>query len=167
MDGKLFEGTRSAGAELGHAVIMAGGEQCTCGRKGCFEAYASATALIRDTKRAMEADKSSKMWEIGGLDKVTGKTPFDYCDKDATAKKVVDNYIMMLGTGLTNLANEFRPEAIILGGGVCAQGETLVKPLQAFLDREIFAGEKGPQVKLLIATLGNKAGLLGAAALWM
>ncbi|MBE7085340.1 MAG: ROK family protein, partial [Clostridiales bacterium] len=147
LDGKLFEGTRSAGAELGHAVIMAGGEQCTCGRKGCFEAYASATALIRDTKRAMEADKSSKMWEIGGLDKVTGKTPFDYCDKDATAKKVVDNYIMMLGTGLTNLANEFRPEAIILGGGVCAQGETLVKPLQAFLDREIFAGEKGPQVK--------------------
>ena len=167
IEGKLFEGTRSAGAELGHAVILAGGELCTCGRKGCFEAYASATALIRDTKRAMEADKSSKMWEIGGLDNVTGKTPFDYYDTDASAKKVVDNYIMMLGTGITNLANEFRPQAIILGGGVCAQGERLIKPLQEFLNREIFAREKGPQVKLLIATLGNKAGLSGAAALWM
>ena len=167
IDGKLFEGYRSAGAELGHAVLMVGGEQCTCGRKGCFEAYASATALIRDTKRAMEADKSSKMWEIGGLDEVTGKTPFDYYDADESAKAVVDRYITMLGAGLTNLANEFRPEAIILGGGVCAQGDALLKPLQAFLDREIFAGEKGPQVKLLIATLGNNAGLLGAAALWM
>ncbi|MBQ7924104.1 MAG: ROK family protein [Clostridia bacterium] len=167
IDGRLFEGYRSAGAELGHAVIMAGGESCTCGRKGCFEAYASATALIRDTKRAMVADKGSKMWEIGGLDKVTGKTPFDYYEVDESAKTVVDNYIAMLGTGLTNLANEFRPEAIILGGGVCAQGDTLIKPLQAFLDKEIFAGEKGPQVKLLVATLGNNAGLLGAAALWM
>ena len=167
IDGKLFEGYRSAGAELGHAVLMVGGEQCTCGRKGCFEAYASATALIRDTKRAMEADKSSKMWEIGGLDEVTGKTPFDYYDADESAKAVVDKYITMLGAGLTNLANEFRPEAIILGGGVCAQGDALLKPLQAFLDREIFAGEKGPRVQLLIATLGNNAGLLGAAALWM
>ena len=167
IDGKLFEGYRSAGAELGHAVLMVGGEQCTCGRKGCFEAYASATALIRDTKRAMEADKSSKMWEIGGLDEVTGKTPFDYYDADESAKAVVDRYITMLGAGLTNLANEFRPEAIILGGGVCAQGDALLKPLQAFLDREIFAGEKGPRVQLLIATLGNNAGLLGAAALWM
>lgn len=167
IDGKLFEGYRSAGAELGHAVLMVGGEQCTCGRKGCFEAYASATALIRDTKRAMQADISSKMWEIGGLDKVTGKTPFDYYDTDSSAKAVVDKYITMLGAGLTNLANEFRPEAIILGGGVCAQGDTLVKPLQEILDKEIFAGEKGPQVKLLIATLGNNAGLLGAAALWI
>ncbi len=167
IDGKLFEGNRSAGAELGHAVLMAGGEACTCGRKGCFEAYASATALIRDTKRAMEADLSSAMWEIGGLDAVTGKTAFDYCEQDESAKKVVDKYITMLGTGLVNLANEFRPEAIILGGGVCAEGDRLLKPLQKIMDSEIFAGEKGPQVKLLIATLGNRAGLLGAAALWM
>ncbi len=167
IDNQLFEGNRSAGAELGHSVIVAGGEQCTCGRKGCLEAYASATALIRDTKRAMQADKTSKMWAIGSLDNITGKTAFDYYQTDASAKAVVDNYIEKLGVGLTNLANEFRPEAIILGGGVCAQGDTLVKPLQAFLDKEIFAGEKGPQVKILIASLGNSAGLLGAAALLM
>ncbi len=167
IDGKLFEGYRSAGAELGHAVIAVGGEPCTCGRRGCWEAYASATALIRDTKRAMEGDKTSKMWEIGGLDKVTGKTAFDYYDVDLSAKGVVDRYIEMLGTGIANLANEFRPEAILLGGGVCAQGDNLLKPLQAFLDRELFAGDKGPQVKICIAVLGNSAGILGAAALWM
>ena len=167
IDGKLFEGNRSAGAELGHSVIVAGGEQCTCGRKGCLEAYASATALIRDTKRAMESDKQSKMWEVGSTDKVTGKTAFDYAATDKTAKAVVENYIEKLGVGITNLANEFRPEAVLLGGGVCAQGDALVKPLQAFLDREIFAGQMGPQVKILTATLENSAGLLGAAALLM
>ena len=165
IDGKLFEGNRSAGAEIGHSVIVAGGEQCSCGRRGCLEAYASATALIRDTKRAMLAHKDSKMWEIGDIDSVTGKTAFDYKDSDIYAKEVVDNYIQKIGVGLTNAANVFRPEAIILGGGVCAQGDNLVKPLQEYLNKELYAGEKGPQVKILIATLGNSAGLLGAAAL--
>lgn len=167
IDGKLFEGNRSAGAELGHSVIVAGGEQCTCGRKGCLEAYGSATALIRDTKRAMEKNPDSKMWEIGSLDNVTGKTAFDYRSVDESADEVVRNYIEKLGVGITNIANEFRPEAVILGGGVCAQGDELVKPLQEFVNREIFAGRKGPQVKILTATLGNRAGLLGAAALWL
>lgn len=167
LDGKLVEGNRSAGAELGHSVIVAGGEQCTCGRKGCLEAYASATALIRDTKRAMLANKDSKMWKIGSIDNVSGKTAFDYMECDSAAKAVVENYIEKLGVGITNLANELRPEAVILGGGVCAQGDTLIKPLQAFVDKEIFAGKKGPQVKLVTATLENSAGLLGAAALWM
>ena len=167
INGKLFEGNRSAGAELGHSVIVAGGEQCTCGRKGCLEAYASATALIRDTKRVMLADKNSKMWQIGSIDKVTGKTAFDYKDVDESAKKVVEDYIEKLGVGITNLANEFRPEAVILGGGVCAQGDNLIKPLQEFVNREIFAGGKGPQVKILTATLENCAGLLGAVALWI
>ena len=115
----------------------------------------------------MQADKNSKMWEIGNLDKVTGKTAFDYYDCDESAKKVVDGYIEKLGVGITNLANEFRPEAILLGGGVCAQGDNLIKPLQAFVNREIFAGAKGPQVKILTAELENSAGILGAAALVM
>ena len=167
INGKLFEGNRSAGAELGHSVIVAGGEQCTCGRKGCLEAYASATALIRDTKRAMLADKNCKMWALGSIENVTGKTAFDYKDVDEAAKSVVDGYIEKLGIGITNIANEFRPEAVILGGGVCAQGDNLIRPLQEFIDKEIFAGNKGPQVKILTATLGNSAGLLGAVALWL
>ena len=165
IDGKLFEGNRSAGAELGHSVIVAGGEQCTCGRKGCFEAYASATALIRDTKRAMLENSQSAMWQIGSVENVNGKTAFDYKDSDSVAQAVVDRYIEMLGVGITNIANELRPEAVILGGGVCAEGDRLTAPLQAFVDENIFAGAKGPQVKILTATLGNSAGLLGAAAL--
>ncbi|MBQ7370025.1 MAG: ROK family glucokinase [Clostridia bacterium] len=167
VDGKLIEGNKGAGAELGHCVIVADGEPCTCGRKGCLEAYASATALIRETKRAMQANKNSKMWEIGSLDEVTGKTAFDYYDVDNDAKTVVDNYVKHLAFGLTNFANIFRPEVILLGGGVCAQGETLLRPVQAILDRDLFAGKKGPQVPVIIAELGNSAGLLGAAALLM
>ena len=167
IDGKLFEGNRSAGAEIGHSVIVAGGEPCTCGRRGCFEAYASATALIRDTKRAMEAHPESKMWEIGSLDGVNGKTAFDYRATDASAKAVVDGYIEKLGAGITNIANEFRPEVIMLGGGVCSEGEALTGPLQELLDREIFAGSRGPEVKIVTAQLKNDAGLCGAAALFM
>ena len=167
VDGVLIEGNKSAGAELGHSVIVAGGEQCTCGRKGCLEAYASATAIIRETKRAMQADKNSKMWEIGSLDQVTGKTAFDYKDVDGAAKAVVDAYIEKLACGITNFANIFRPEVVILGGGVCAQGDGLVKPLQALLNKELFAGDLGPQVPIVIAKLGNLAGLLGGAALLM
>lgn len=167
LDGKLFEGNRSAGAELGHSVIVAGGEPCTCGRKGCLEAYASATALIRDTKRAMTADPNSKMWEIGSLDRVDGKTAFAYSKTDESAKRVVENYIEKLGTGITNLGNALRPEAVILGGGVCKEGDALIIPLQEFVDREIYAGTTGPQVKIIRAVLENKAGILGAAALWM
>ena len=165
VDGKLVEGNRSAGAELGHSVIVMGGEQCTCGRKGCLEAYASATALIRDTKRAMLLHSDSKMWEIGSIDEVSGKTAFDYQETDVYAKAVVDGYIRGLACGIVNFANIFRPEVVILGGGVCAQGDNLVKPLQKLLDEELFAGEKGPQVKILVAQLGNSAGILGAAAL--
>ena len=168
IDGKLFEGNRSAGAEIGHMLLVHGGEQCTCGRKGCFEAYSSATALIRDTGRAMQNHKDSLMWEIGSIDNVTGKTPFDYAKKDKYAAEVVNNYIEMLGSALTDIANIFRPEAIIIGGGVCAQGDNLIVPLKQKIQSELFGAEFGsPEVVLRIAELGNKAGLLGAAALFM
>ena len=167
IDGKLVEGNLGAGAELGHTVIVHGGEQCSCGRRGCFEAYSSATALIRDTRRAMEAHPDSKMWEIGTLDAVNGKTVFDYAPVDAYAKEVLDSYIEHLACGLINYAIIFSPEVILLGGGVCAQGDNLIKPLQAIMDKEIYAGDKGPRVPILIAELENSAGLLGAAALLM
>lgn len=164
---KIVEGNKSAGAELGHMVICDGGEQCSCGRKGCFEAYCSATALIRDTKRAMLAHKDSKMWEIGDIEKVSGKTAFDYKDTDEYAKAVVDNYIEKLACGLANVANIFRPHAIMLGGGVCAQGDNLVAPVQKIVDAQIFGTIHGPKCPIKIATLGNDAGVLGAAALAM
>lgn len=164
IDGKLFEGNRSAGAEIGHAVIRMGGEKCTCGRKGCFEAYASATALIRQTKRAMEKHPESALWGICDFDKVDGKTAFDGMRADdKTAAQVVKAYIGYLAEGIANLCNEFRPEAILLGGGVCAEGDTLLEPLKKLVGKMIYGKEGYAPVELLTASLGNDAGMFGAA----
>lgn len=165
--GKIFTGGKNVGAEIGHMVIKHGGEKCTCGRKGCFEAYSSATALIRDTRKAMQEDKSSAMWSCGGLENVTGKTAFDFCDSDPAARKVVDGYIYDLACGIINLANIFRPQAVILGGGVAEQGERLIAPLQERLNAKIFGGQGYAPVKIVKASLGNLAGALGAAKLVM
>jgi ROK family protein len=168
IDNKLFEGNESKGTELGHTVIVHGGELCTCGRRGCLESYASATALIRDTKVAMRKDKGSLMWDFvgGDLDKVDGRTAFECSKKgDYSARKVVDDYIEYLGEGLCNFINVFRPQAIILGGGVCAQGEYLTAPLRRYIKDFSYGGDKAPSVELLIASLGNDAGLIGAASL--
>ena len=167
IENKLFEGFESKGTELGHMVIVRDGEQCSCGRKGCLEAYASATALIRDTKRAMEKDKNSLMWKFSPtLDEVDGRTSFE-CAKqgDASAQKVVDEYIAYLGEGVSNFVNIFRPQAILLGGGVCAQGEYLTKPLKKFVHEHTYGGKNIPEPEILIATLGNNAGIIGAASL--
>jgi glucokinase len=115
----------------------------------------------------MENNKNSRMWEKYNLTTISGKTAFDYCDCDEAAKGVVENYIKYLGCGLTNLANIFRPQVIMLGGGVAAQGERLTAPLQKILDKEIMGGNDRARVQVVCATLGNKAGALGAAALCM
>lgn len=167
IDGKLFEGGNSAGTEIGHTVIDEDGEPCTCGRKGCFEAYSSATALMRKTKAVMQENKDSAMWNTYKLETVSGKTAFDYVGMDAAAKSVVDWYVKYLACGVTNLANIFRPQVIMLGGGVAAQKEKLTKPVQELLDKQIFAGQGYAGVKVVTASLGNEAGVYGAAALMM
>ena len=170
IENKLFEGYRSKGAELGHMVIVKGGEPCACGRRGCMEAYASATALIRDTKRAMEKDKTSAMWDFvgGNLDAVDGRTSFECAKKgDKAAMEVVENYVKYLGEGVCNFINIFRPQAIILGGGVCAQGEYLLKPLREFVKANTYGGDTVPETEITVATLGNDAGLIGAASLML
>lgn len=168
INGKVFEGGHAGGAELGHTTLIAGGEQCTCGRKGCFEAYASATALIRDTKRAAKENEKSMIWRLcdENLDHITGKTVFDAMQTgDETARKVVKQYLYYLGEGIVNIVNIFRPDKVLLSGGVCNQGENLTKPLQSYIAQNSFAKEKGWLPEIEIATLGNLTGILGAAAL--
>ncbi len=165
IDGKLYEGYKSAGAEIGHMVIERGGDLCTCGRRGCFEAYSSATALIRRTKWAMEEDAGSQMWTSCTSDTVSGKTAFDFADCDISAKQVVDWYIERLACGLVNLANIFRPQVIMLGGGVSNQGEKLLTPLKQIFEKQLFGSASYAPVALKIASLGNRAGVYGAAAL--
>lgn len=166
--GKIYTGFNFCGAELGHTVIQFGGRQCGCGRRGCFEAYSSATALINMTKEAMEADKSSKMWEIAGsLDAVDGKTAFDGMRaNDKTATDVVNGYIEYLGCGLTNIVNTFQPEVLLIGGGICKEGENLTKPLEEIIKRDSYCIDPNRSTKLDIAKLGNDAGIIGAAYLY-
>ena len=168
IDGKIYTGFNFCGAELGHTVIHFGGRQCGCGRKGCFEAYSSATALINMTKEGMDAHPDSKMWQIAGsLDGVDGKTAFDgWRAGDAAASDVVDMYIEYLGCGLTNIVNTFQPEVLLIGGGICKEGENLTKPLEKILARDSYCIDPERSTKLDIAKLGNDAGIIGAAYLY-
>jgi len=167
LDGKLFEGNKSAGAEIGHMVIERFGSLCTCGRRGCFEVYCSATALIKKTREVMEDNPGSRMWEKYTSETATGRTAFDYYDTDIAAKEVIDWYEKYLACGIANLANIFRPEVIMLGGGVSKQGENLSVPVQKLVDKELFGGTDFAPVKVVTASLGSKAGAYGAAALAM
>ncbi|MDY6094498.1 MAG: ROK family glucokinase [Candidatus Enteromonas sp.] len=170
LDGKLFEGNQSKGAELGHSLLVMDGRPCTCGRKGCIEAYASVTALIADTKKAMVDDPNSTMWDYvnGDIEQVNGKTAFECAKKgDVTAKKVVDQYIHYLGEALINFINVFRPETIVLGGGLSGQKEGLTKPVIRYIEDQDygFGGLHSPKVDIVVSNLGNDAGILGAASL--
>ncbi len=167
IDGKVFAGSNFAGTELGHTVINVGGEACSCGRKGCWEAYASATALVRQTRRAMEANPDSKMWGIAGsLDKVDGRTAFDAMRAgDAAGKAVVDAYIYYIAVGLIDMINIFQPEVLCVGGGICKEGDTLLVPLQNYIEQERYSQHTKKQTVLCVAKLGNDAGVIGAACL--
>lgn len=165
---KLIEGNESKGAELGHAVMCVGGELCTCGRRGCIEAYCSATALIRETKKAMEDDKNSVMWKLtdGNIDKANGLTAFDG-EKlgDEAASKVVKQYVFYLSEAIMNYCNIFRPQAIILGGGVCAQGRNLTDRIVKLCKEGHYGFRGTPAVEIITAERENDAGILGAASL--
>lgn len=168
VDGKLIVGSNFAGGELGHVVIQKDGELCTCGRKGCWEAYASATGLIRQTKAAMEMDKNSVMWELcgGNIDNVNGRTAFDAMRKgDKSGKEVVDNYIDYLACGIVNVINIFQPEVLCIGGGISKEGETLLEPIRKYVEYNVFSKNIDKQTVIKTAELGNDAGIIGAAFL--
>lgn len=153
LNGKIYEGKGVGGSELGHMVIVENGELCTCGRRGCLEAYVSATALIRDGRRATGEELTSE--EI-----------FDRAAKGEVAlQEVVDLYIRRLGVGIVNIVNIFRPQLVLLGGEIATQGETLIKPLQSMVEEGCFGKDKGEIPDIEIAVLGNEAGIIGAASL--
>ena len=168
VNGKIVSGVNYAGGEMGHTVIMVNGKQCNCGRKGCWEQYASATALISQTKEAMLADKDSKMWQLvnGNVDAASGRTAFDAMRLgDETAKKVVDNYIYYVAVGVINIINTFQPEFVCIGGGISHEGETLLAPIRKYVENERYSVHSSIQCKIVAAELGNDAGIFGAALL--
>lgn len=165
-NGHLLTGAYEKGAEIGHMVLKINGEKCTCGRRGCFEAYASATALIRETKKAMKENPDSDMWKIakGKLSNVSGETAFKA--KDKVAKEVINNYLSLLSEGVVNIVNILQPEIICIGGGVSNAGGRLLKPVRKAIKNYSFARFGKKQTEVQIAKLKGDAGLIGAAMLW-
>lgn len=168
IDGKIFEGGHPGGAELGHILNGAEGRKCTCGRLDCLEAYASATALIEDAKMAARENPASMLNTLcgGDLDRMNAKIPFDAAQaQDACSQALIERYIRHLADGITDIANIFRPDIIVLGGGVCAQGENLTGPLQEYMQKNCFGASLAYVPRVVTAQNGNDAGIIGAASL--
>ena len=168
LDGRLYAGVNHAALEVGHMVIdRAAGPVCTCGRRGCFESLASAAALVRQTRAAMEEHRESLLWTLAPtLEQVNGKVFFAaLAQGDPTARAVMDRYVQYLGCGIVNLVNLFQPEVMCIGGGISRAGDAFLLPLREALDREEYTRSSPVRTRLVLAQLGNDAGLIGAALL--
>lgn len=168
IDGKIYSGSNYAGGELGHTVISMNGERCSCGRYGCWEAYASATALIRQTAQAMHRYPDSLMWKLcdGDINNISGITAFNAMrNNDPIGRMVVDRYCEYVAVGISNIINIFQPDVICIGGGISREGDTLIEPIKAFVAGENYARSVKQKAVIKTAALGNDAGIIGAAYL--
>ena len=153
LDGEIYEGKGIGGSELGHMVIVEGGEPCTCGRNGCLEAYVSVPALKREAKRA-----TGKAWTVQKI--------FEGAEAgDAALKEVTEQYVRRLGTGIVNIVNIFRPQLVLIGGEISEQSSAILEPLRTIVKKNCFGGQKGELPELEAAALGKEAGMIGAASL--
>lgn len=167
INGKIFSGSNFAGGEIGHTVIVVDGYECTCGRKGCFEAYSSATGLIRMTREAAEAHPESKIKQLVESDgRISARTAFNAAKMlDDTGMEVVDRYIKHLACGITNTINVFQPDILCIGGGVCNEGDALLLPLKKQVAENVYSKNSAKNTEICICSLGNDAGIIGAAML--
>lgn len=168
LDGKIYAGQNGAAGEMGHMVIERDGRACNCGRRGCWERYASATGLIHTTRELMEQDSAheSLLWKMinDDLNQISGRSAFDAMRKgDSLGAKIVEVYIKDLSCGLINIINSLQPDIICIGGGISHEGEALLAPTIAIVEKEQYVTNSPLQTKLVTATLGNDAGIIGAA----
>ena len=164
LDGRVWSGFNGAGGEIGHQTLIMGGESCTCGRRGCLEAYASVTALIRQTKAAMEAHPESAMNDWAAKHgRVSGRTAFE-CAKqgDAAAAQVRDRYIEYVADGIASIVNVLQPEVVAIGGGISREGDLLLEPIKRYLVENDY-NKYMPRTDVRIARLMGDAGIVGAA----
>ncbi len=161
---KLYKGFNEIGGELGHITLVHGGEMCTCGNRGCWEAYASVTALIRQTKEAIEKNPDSLMAKLAEEEgKVSGRTAFMAAkDGDKAAEAVVKQYIEYVASGLTSIINIFQPERVVIGGGISREGDYLLNPIIEYCEKYGY-NKISEKTKIQVATLFNDAGIVGAA----
>lgn len=168
IDGKLYRGANFAGGELGHTVIVVDGLPCTCGRKGCFEAYSSATGLVKMTAQASELNPNSLVAKMIREDgKVSARTAYKAMKRgDPTGKAVTEQYIKYLSCGIANVINTFQPDILCIGGGVCNEGDTLLIPLKEAVAQQVYSKNSAKNTDIVICSLGNDAGIIGAAMLF-
>lgn len=171
LDGKILNGINSAAGELGHMVIRKNGRRCTCGRRGCLEAYASALALVRAAKRAVKSEKSpdSLLNQLcaGKPETINGKMIFEAVrEKDVLAGAVLNRYLDDLAEGIANIINIIQPEVVCIGGGLSGAGEDLLLPLRKRVEPMIYSRSSEKNARLVTAELGNAAGIIGAAELY-
>ncbi|MFQ9511863.1 MAG: ROK family protein, partial [Lachnospiraceae bacterium] len=166
---QLYYGCNNSAGEIGHMVIEKNGLPCNCGRRGCFENYASATALIKYAREAMLENRDSMLWEICQKDtnKLNGVSFFEAVKKeDRVAKAVLEQYISYLATGIANLINIFQPDLLCISGGISQAGSLLLDPLKALVEKEVYTRQdKSGQTVIKVAKLVSDAGMIGAALL--
>lgn len=168
VDGKIYRGSNFAGGEIGHTVIVMDGLPCTCGRKGCFEAYSSAVGLIKMTTSASELNPDSLMTKlIRDKGKVSARTAYEAMKQgDPVGKAVTDQYIKYLSCGIANTINVFQPDILCIGGGVCNEGDALLIPLKSAVAEQVYSKNSKKNTEIVICSLGNDAGIIGAAMLY-
>ncbi len=146
-NGRLYDG-----AEFGHMVIEEGGRPCSCGRRGCLEAYVSVTALRKETQEKLGTPMEwEELWKAAS--------------SGGPARELAEDYIRRLSTGVVNLVNILHPKTVVIGGNLAAFGETWLEPLRESVQRASFGGEHSVPPEIKAGILGRKAGTLGAASL--
>lgn len=166
-DGNLIHGKVGAAGEIGHIIVDSDGYKCTCGNQGCLETVASATGVVRLARDFSEkfSGKSELKWLIDDGQEVTAKTVFDHAKRgDKLALIVVDKFYYYLGLACGNIGNILNPETIVIGGGVSAAGDMLLKGVEDYFQKFAFPSVR-TSTKLKLAQLGNDAGVIGAASL--
>lgn len=167
-DGKLIDGNEGEGAQLGHHVLVMNGRQCSCGRRGCLEAYASASALGKQTKHLMRIYPDSLLYECAKeLGRVNATVAFMAAKRgDQAGVKLVNNYVMYLSEGILNFCNIFRPDIVVLSGGVANEGEYLISKVRKYIQDREYGYKNSPKVEIKQAELGYDSGKIGAASLF-
>ena len=167
IDGRIYSGSNCAGGEIGHTVIVVDGRPCTCGRKGCFEAYSSATGLVNMTREAAELHPGSVMNTYIAEDgKVSARTAYKAMKNgDEAGKAVTEQYVKYLACGIANTINIFQPDILCIGGGVCNEGDTLLVPLRKAVAEQVYSRNSAKNTEIVVCSLGNDAGIIGAAML--
>ncbi len=167
INGRLVRGANYNAGEIGHTSLNPDGRVCNCRAKGCFERYASASAIAESAREAIRKGARSMMTEFvkGDLNKITSKTVFEaMIQKDKTAIAVWDEFIKYLGAGVANQINTLNPEVVVIAGGVINAGERLFAPLKEAVRKQAFALTFAA-AKIVPAKLGETAGAIGAAGI--